>query len=393
MNSVLGIGIIGCGNIAARMHLPAWQEMSDLVQVVAVADPDPVARDRVRLLAKLDEADAYADPADLIARHDVVIVDVCTPQAFRRDLLVAAANAGKHALCEKPIATTPADAAAAVEAAHVNRTLLGMVHNFITLPEIVIALGVIDSGEIGDVRSVVANYLGVIYEAGAAGDWRRDPVLAGGGVLTDMIHCVYQAEALVGEPIRRASAHISAPSSDWHVEDLATCVFETDNRVAVVNIGWGLGPGGVVVTGSEGRIEIRYEEGGTAPWANLAHLRVTTASGTREAMGPATERRVGLGDFPSHTIAFRSLARTFAEAAHGRGQPVATGVDGLRVLEATIGAYVSAATGRTVPIPLARDSSPFLRGAMGVPEISSVEWSPFFGTQLFQPIVNEKNAS
>ena len=66
--------------------------------------------------------------------------------------------------------------------------------------------------------------LGVVYEAGAAGDWRRDPALAGGGVLTDMIHGVYQAEALVGEPIRRVSAHVSAPGPDWQVEDLAACV-------------------------------------------------------------------------------------------------------------------------------------------------------------------------
>ena len=244
----------------------------------------------------------------------------------------------------------------------------------------------IDAGEIGTVRSVVVNYLGVVYEAGAAGDWRRDPALAGGGVLADMIHGVYQAEALVGEPIRRVAAHISAPTPDWQVEDLAACVFETDNRVALVNIGWGFGPGDIVVTGTEGRIEIRYEEGGTAPWANLEHVRVTTAAGTREAMGAATERRVGLGDFPSHAVAFRAIARSFAEAANGHGQPVATGADGLRALEATIGAYISAATGQTVTIPLDRHSSPFLRGAMGVPEVQAVDWSPFAGTQLFRPI-------
>jgi len=366
--------------------------MSDLVRVVAVADPDPVARERVRLLAGLSEADAYADATDLLARHDVDIVDVCTPQAFRRSVLVDGANAGKHILCEKPLATTPADAAAAVEAANTNGTLLGIVHNYITLPEIVAALEVIDSGEIGTVRSVVVNYLGVVYEAGAAGDWRRDPALAGGGVLADMIHGVYQAEALVGEPIRRVSAHVSAPTPDWQVEDLATCVFETDTRVALVNIGWGFGPGDIVVTGSAGRVEIRYAEGGTAPWANLEHVRVTTARGTTEVLGAATERRIGLGEFPSHTVAFRSVARAFAQAVHGRGRPVATGADGLRALEATIAAYVSAATGATVPIPLDRHSPPFERGAMGVPDVSSVEWSPFAGTQLFRPTAVKENA-
>ncbi len=389
---VLGVGIVGCGNVAVRMHLPAWQDLGSLVKVVAVADPNPEARERMRQLAGLSVADAYADAADLIARDDVHIVDVCTPQAFRRDVLVSCAQAGKHVLVEKPLATTPADGAAAVEAAAAHGTVLGIVHNFVVLPEILAAKQVIDAGEIGTVRSVVANYLGVVYEAGAAGDWRRDPVLAGGGVLTDMVHGVYQAEALIGEPFLRVKAHISAPGPEWQVEDLAACVFETDHRVAIVNIGWGFGPGGIAVTGDQGRIDIRYEAGGTAPWANLEHVRVTTAAGSREIMGAATERRVGLGDFPSHSVAFRTLARAFAEAAHGRGEPVATGADGLRALESVVGAYVSAATGETVTIPLDRGSAPFLRGAMGVPEVATVDWSPYHNTQLFRPNVSPELA-
>jgi predicted dehydrogenase len=150
------------------------------------------------------------------------------------------------------------------------------------------------------------------------------------------------------------------------------------------NVGWGHGPGGYSVTGTEGRIDVRFEDGSTPPWANLEHVRVTSASGTREVMGPSTERRVGLGDFPSHTHAFRALARAFADAAHGRGELVATGADGLRTLEATVGAYLSAATARTVTVPLDRDSAPFRRGAIGVPDVEQVAWSPFVGTRLFR---------
>ena len=162
------------------------------------------------------------------------------------------------------------------------------------------------------------------------------------------------------------SAHVTSPDG-WQVEDLATCRFETETRVALVNIGWGHGPGDAVVIGTDGRIEIRYEEGGTPPWANLEHVRVTTAAGTREVMGPATERRIGLGDFPSHTVAFRALATAFAEAAHGRGRPVATGADGLRILECVVGAYLSAGTGATVGIPLDRSSPPVPARSDGCP--------------------------
>lgn len=384
MSAPLRLGIVGCGNIAARMHVPAWQAMPELVRVVAVADPSEAARERVRELVGIDAADAYVEAEALLARDDLDAIDVCTPQAFRRDVLVGAARRGLHILCEKPLAASPADAAAAVEAAAANGVQLAVVHHYLTTPEVLAARAVIDSGEIGTVRSVVVNMLGVVYEPGAAGDWRRDPALSGGGVMIDLSHGVYLAEALVGEPVRRVSAHVSAADPASPVEDLAVCRFETDTRVALFNVGWGHGPGGYSITGTDGRVDVRFEDGSTPPWANLDHVRVTTGAGTREVMGPSTERRVGLGDFPSHTHAFRALARAFAEAARGNGEPVATGADGLRTLEATVGAYLSAATGRTVTIPLDRDSAPFRRGAVGVPQAEHVPWSPFTGTQLFR---------
>jgi predicted dehydrogenase len=375
------------------MHVPAWLEMPELVRVVAVADPDPDARQRVGRIAGLAETDAYAEAGQLLAREDVAVVDVCTPQAFRRDVLVRAAEAGKHILCEKPLATTPADAAAAVEAAASNGVLLGIVHNYLTTPEVIAARQVIDSGEIGAVRSVIVNMLGAVYETGAAGDWRHDPALSGGGVLMDLIHGIYLAEALVGEPILRVSAYVGQRSPDSLVEDLVTCRLETADRVALFNVGWGFGAGGYTIAGTGGRVDVRFEHGSTPPWANLEQVTVTTASGTREVIGAATERRIGLGDFPSHASAFRRLARSLAEAAHGRGAPIATGADGLRTLEAAIAAYVSGATGGgAVSLPLDRDSVPFQRGAIGVPAIGQAEWSPFAGTSLFRASASPSGA-
>jgi predicted dehydrogenase len=385
MSKPLGVGIIGCGNIAARSHLPAWQDIPELVRVVAVSDPNPEARERLRKLAGLTAEDSYADAAELIARTDVHILNVCTPQAFRRDMLVLAANAGKHILCEKPLATTPADAAIAVEAAKANGVLFGIVHNYLSLAETLATQQVIESGEIGTIRSVVVNMLGVVYEPGAAGDWRTDPALSGGGVLMDLLHGVYWAESLLGEPIQRVSAYIGTATPESIVEDLAMLRIETASRVGQVNIGWGYGPGDTVVTGTKGRVEIRYENGSTAPWANLEHVRVTTANGTREILGPALERSSGPGDFPSHTVAFKALVRAFAEAAHGRGQLISEGADGLRMLETVMAAYQSAATGRTVSIPLDRNSPAFTKGAVGAAEVSSVPWSPFANTPLLRP--------
>lgn len=384
MGAPLRVGIIGCGNIAARAHLPAWERCRDLAEVVAIADPSEAARTRVGDLAGLANADRHAEAADLINRGDIDVIDICTPQAFRRDVLVAAAEAGKHILCEKPLATTPADAAAAVEAAESSGVILAIMHNYLETPEVAALRAVLERGLIGDVRTATVNFLGVIHEPGATGDWRHDPGLAGGGVLIDMLHGVYVVEALLGEPLERVSAHISAPV-DGRVEDQAMCRFETATRVGLVNIAWGHGAGGITVDGTNGRLEARYETGGTAPWAELEHVTITHADGRTEmVLGAAMDRRVGDGDFPPMTRGTNITVRAFAEAIVGDSSPIATGADGLRALEATIAAYVSGATGKIVAIPLDRDSPAFRQGALGVPELEQSSTSPVADTLLFR---------
>lgn len=390
MSEFLRVGIVGCGNIAARAHAPIWQELEDRVRVVAVADPNDSARARVGDILSVAEQDRYADPLELIARADVEVIDVCTPPAFRRDVLVASANAGKHVLCEKPLATVPADAAAGVHAAKVANVTFAAMHNYLGTPEMLAVESVLASREIGAVRSATVNFLGVVHESGAAGDWRQNPALAGGGVLIDMLHGIYVAEALLGSQIERVSATV-ASHLGMRVEDEALCRFETSSGVALVNIAWGHGPGGITVTGANGRIEVRYANGGTAPWADLEHVTVTTVDGgSRTILGPAVQHRVGSEEFPSMMSGTRAVIERFVhEVAPASQWPGATafasGADSQRVLEAAIGAYVSAATGVTVSLPLDRASAPYLRGALGVRELKQSEHSPFADSNLFVP--------
>src|SRR4029453_3976685 len=97
------IGLIGCGNIAYQMHAPTLTATPE-VEVAAIADVTPA---RLRLLQDvlgLAAQDCYADARDLLARPDLEAVVMTVPQRFRRDLVLAAIAAGKHILCEKPIA-------------------------------------------------------------------------------------------------------------------------------------------------------------------------------------------------------------------------------------------------------------------------------------------------
>ena len=118
-DSTLGIAVIAAG-ARGQAHAKAWSSLPD-AQVRAVADVDEA---RAREFAEAHGAEVVADAQDAIARDDVHIVSVCTPAAFHAEYVVAAAERGKHVLCEKPIALTLDDADRMIAAARDNGIVL-----------------------------------------------------------------------------------------------------------------------------------------------------------------------------------------------------------------------------------------------------------------------------
>jgi predicted dehydrogenase len=104
MGSELKVGVIGVGGIA-RTHFPGWRE-SPHAEVVALADVVPEVLQRVG--GEQSVTRLYERPEDLIADPDIDVVDICTPNNYHAALAIAALDAGKHVLCEKPLAPTPA---------------------------------------------------------------------------------------------------------------------------------------------------------------------------------------------------------------------------------------------------------------------------------------------
>lgn len=105
MGKTLKVGVIGVGGIA-KTHFPGWRD-SPHAEVVALSDVDG------EVLKRIGEREGitrlYKKPGDLIADKDLDIVDICTPNMYHTEATVAALKAGKHVLCEKPLAPTPAD--------------------------------------------------------------------------------------------------------------------------------------------------------------------------------------------------------------------------------------------------------------------------------------------
>jgi predicted dehydrogenase len=119
----LGVGIVGCGEISVA-HNRAYQGLPDHVQLVALADVvEPIARRRAQEFG----VDAvYTDYHDLIADPRVDVVAVCTPHYLHAPVTIAAANAGKHVLVEKPMAMNVGEVHEMVQAAHRNRVKLAV---------------------------------------------------------------------------------------------------------------------------------------------------------------------------------------------------------------------------------------------------------------------------
>jgi len=372
------IGLIGCGNIGVNAHIPAVRA-NDGMDIVAAADPTP---ERLRLAAEaacLDEGDLYADWRDLLARDDIDAVIVATPQRFRPEIVIAAANAKKHILAEKPLALIPSDARAMIEAAKANGVTLATVHNYHFMPVYQDIKRVLESGEVGEPEVAIMNYLGVEDRPGAAAyspRWRHSAAEAGGGVLTDMLHVVYLASWFMGGPATAVSAFVDRRlDGDGDVEDIALVRYSYPHGHALVNMAWGVGPGGVDIGGSNGRIMMENQNHGTHPFVPAERLYVVGRDGSRSWV-PAEAAAYGM----------TGIVGDFREAAEVGCEPIASGEAGLRVLDAVLGAYVAGATGEEISLPLPPEHPVYNKGSSGIadlalPESSRVLKRGLFGTR------------
>lgn len=382
MTEILRVGMIGCGNVVSYGHRPALTTLAD-VELVALADITPERRKIGQDWFGLSDDNLYDDYKDVITREDVDAVVVTVPQQFRRQIVLDAFAQGKHVLSEKPISDIPAIAAELCKAAEDAGVLIGMVHNYHFFPEYRLIKQLIDSGEIGDLRVLNMNYLGVIDYPGAAeykADWRHT-MSAGGGVLMDMIHAVYLVEWLAGEPATQVNAFVDAPTYAQRepvIEDLALLQVAFSSSYALINMGWGQGVGGVDVSGSTGQLRMRYKEYQTSGFNQPIELyTVKEWQRTDHALPNLPEH----GDNIARS--FTELWADFRDAIREKRDPIAPARAGERALQLALAGYVSGATGRTTTLPLPTDHPVYLEGINGMAKVDVWEQSRTKAAGLF----------
>lgn len=197
----LRVGIIGAGGMG-KVHAAAYRKVPE-VEVVGVAEIDP---GRGEALAAEFGARHVTDYHQLFDQVDAV--SICLPHTLHRTACEAAAGAGKHILCEKPLATTLAGCTAILNAARAANVILmtGQTHRF--LQENVQVKTLLDAGAIGDV--VMAQDT-ILARAPAAGlGWRGTLALAGGGVFLDNgVHAVDRLRWWLGAEVTWVAARIA----------------------------------------------------------------------------------------------------------------------------------------------------------------------------------------
>jgi predicted dehydrogenase len=210
----LGIGMVGYA-FMGRAHSQAWRTVGRFFDLPFTPRLAAICgRDRARVAAAADRLGWAAWETDwkrLVDRDDVDLVDVCTPGSSHAEISIAALEAGKHVLCEKPLANTVDEAramAAAADRAAAKgvRAMVGF--NFRRVPAVALARELIAAGRLGTIRHVRGAYLAShMLDPESPMVWRLDAAQAGSGALGDLgAHAIDLAQHLAGDRIAGVSA-------------------------------------------------------------------------------------------------------------------------------------------------------------------------------------------
>lgn len=250
----LGVALIGY-EFMGRAHSHAWRTVGSVFpDSPAVARRVIVGRDEAKVREAADVLgweEAATDWREVIARDDVHIIDICTPGALHAEIAIAALEAGKHVLCEKPLANTAEEAermAAAAEAAARRGTVAALGFTYRRVPALVQARDLITAGRLGTIRQVKASYLqDWLVDESSPMTWRLRKETAGSGALGDIAsHAIDQVGFLTGQCIRSVRGRLATmiperPGPDGPeevtVDDAAWATLELeDGAIASVEV-------------------------------------------------------------------------------------------------------------------------------------------------------------
>ncbi len=254
----LKVGVIGCGSIAKHRHIPEYA-MNPNVEIVAFCD---TVAERAHSFAEQYNAKAYVDYTELLENKEIDAVSVCTPNVFHAPISIAALKAGKHVLCEKPMATSNEEAEAMISAANESGKKLMIGHNQRFVASHQKARKIIESGELGKIysfRTAFGHGGPEQWSADGEHSWFFDKERAFIGAMGDLgVHKTDLLRFLIGEEFVEAAAFVETSAKpNATVDDNAVCILKTESgMIGTLAASWSY-------NGGEDNSTVFYAEKGT----------------------------------------------------------------------------------------------------------------------------------
>lgn len=223
--SKIRVAVIGSGSIAIHRHAPEYAAHED-VEIVAFVDP---VEERARKLSEKYGGNVYTDVQEMLDKEKPDAVSVCTPNALHAPISIAAANAGAHVLCEKPMAVSAEEAEQMIAAARENNVYLMIGHNQRYMPPHVKAKEILKSGRLGKVLTFRTSFGHPGPEGWSIegkGGWFFQKPKAFVGAMGDLgVHKADLIRWLLDEEVEEVGAFVGTlHKEDTDVDDNATCI-------------------------------------------------------------------------------------------------------------------------------------------------------------------------
>lgn len=362
----LNVAIIGCGAVGQR-EAAAVNTLPDL-RLVAISDFGPAFRHLALQMGSQYECDTVHDWRHLVARDDIDVVVVATPNRFHREMSIEAMKQGKHVLCEKPLATTPEDAEEIVATAKATGAKLMTNFNHRAHDHMRRAREIVEEGCIGrpiSFRGRIGHGRFVVGPSPAHPDrfqgknlWNLDATQSGGGTLIDNgVHLLDLARWFMGAEFVEGQGCLThtldlceeAPDGTVRVsrrsecEDNAFGLFRTaDGRVANLHASWTQWQGYLYleILGTHGTLVVDNDQ-----------IQGQVSSHVFARHGEPTATTIEIPALAKPDPSWRRHLQGLRDAIREERDPIPSGYDGLRAARMIDALYRSAASGKAERIP------------------------------------------
>ncbi|MFC1893717.1 Gfo/Idh/MocA family protein [Chloroflexota bacterium] len=236
----IGWGIIGIGRYADNIIAPAISRATNTKFVAVCSRSMQRAQD---FASKYAVEHAYDSLEKMLEDPELDVLYVVTPHSLHAQQTIQAAEAGKHVLCEKPMALTVADAELMIQACNRNKVKLGVCFNGRYHPAHMEAHRYIPSGIVGDISVATARYFRPLFSWQG---WRGDPDIGGGGaIMAQALHCIDILRYLLDSEVTEVRSLTDIEPPHRPVDDMVYAILKFDNGARGVVIA------GIVVPRSE----------------------------------------------------------------------------------------------------------------------------------------------